>query len=258
METMKSPARVRGLVELRAERPANASELANTINELGRGFEEFKAKMNESLDDAVRRDEVETLNSAIGDMQASIDAVNTRLEGVVANGGGSDTLDELCDPEYVATFEGFFRSGRNEEAVQDAQRTGYRADISATPDADGGFLAPIEWDRSVTRALREVSPLRRICGSVNVSTLGFTRVYDLDGTAGGWVDEKTDARSETATPTLGSLQFDAMEVYAMPASTQRMLDDGQIDVESWLGEAVSEKFADLEQDAFVNGDGDKK
>ena len=40
----------------------------------------------------------------------------------------------------------------------------------------------------------------------------------------GWVAE-TVARPQTASPTLAELSFPAMELYAMPAATQTLLDD---------------------------------
>ena len=106
--------------------------------------------------------------------------------------------------------------------------------------------------------LRDESPIRQIASSITISTRGFTRVYDLDGTATGWVDESTDPRSQTATPSLGSVGFDVFEIYAMPAATQRILDDAQIDVEAWLATSVSEAFFDEETKSFIDGDGNKK
>jgi len=44
----------------------------------------------------------------------------------------------------------------------------------------------------------------------------------------------------------------------MPEASQTMLEDGSINIESWLAEEVAIEFAEQEGDAFVSGDGDGK
>jgi len=45
------------------------------------------------------------------------------------------------------------------------------------------------------------------------------------------------------------------EIYAAPKSTQKLLDDSSINVESWLVDHVADKFGRTENTAFVNGNG---
>jgi HK97 family phage major capsid protein len=49
-----------------------------------------------------------------------------------------------------------------------------------------------------------------------------------------------------------------MELYAMPAATQTLLDDAVVDIENWIAEEVESAFAEQESAAFVNGDGVNK
>jgi HK97 family phage major capsid protein len=44
-------------------------------------------------------------------------------------------------------------------------------------------------------------------------------------------------------------------MYANPAATQKVLDDSFVNLESWLADKVADKFARIENAAFVNGDG---
>ncbi|HSC17642.1 MAG TPA: phage major capsid protein, partial [Rhizomicrobium sp.] len=44
-------------------------------------------------------------------------------------------------------------------------------------------------------------------------------------------------------------------LYAMPAATQTLLDDAQVDIESWLASEVQIVFAEQEGAAFINGNG---
>ena len=41
-------------------------------------------------------------------------------------------------------------------------------------------------------------------------------------------------RPETAAPALSEIAFPAMELYAMPAATQTLLDDAVVDLDAWL------------------------
>ena len=54
------------------------------------------------------------------------------------------------------------------------------------------------------------------------------------------------------------MTFPAMELYAMPAATQTLLDDAVVDIEQWIAEEVQAVFAEQESAAFVNGDGVNK
>src|SRR5690606_18083509 len=74
------------------------------------------------------------------------------------------------------------------------------------------------------------------------------------GPSTGWVGE-TAARPQTAAPTLSEMNFPAMELYAMPAATQTLLDDAVVDIDRWIAEEVEAAFAEQESAAFVNGDG---
>jgi HK97 family phage major capsid protein len=49
-----------------------------------------------------------------------------------------------------------------------------------------------------------------------------------------------------------------MEIYAMPAATQTLLDDSVVSIDQWLAEEVQSAFAGQETDAFINGDGVSK
>ncbi|MFP3945022.1 MAG: phage major capsid protein, partial [Alphaproteobacteria bacterium] len=59
----------------------------------------------------------------------------------------------------------------------------------------------------------------------------------------------------TEAPGLSLLEFPVMELFAMPAATQSLLDDAYVNVDEWLAEEIRTVFAEQEGAAFVNGDG---
>ena len=90
-----------------------------------------------------------------------------------------------------------------------------------------------------------------------VSAAVLKKPFAISGAQTGWVAE-TDARPQTTAPQLAELSFPTMELYAMPAATNTLLDDAAVDIDRWIGEEVEQAFAAQESAAFVNGDGSAK
>src|SRR5690606_19761198 len=153
--------------------------------------------------------------------------------------------EEVKDREYTDAFRSHFRKGE----VQAALNKG--------ADDEGGYLAPVEWDRTIVDKLVQVSPMRQIAQVQTISGAGFKKLFNLRGTGSGWVGE-TAGRPETATPEFGPLTFTPGELYANPGATQQMLDDAEVDLEQWLANEVETEFAYQEGVAFVSGNGTNK
>jgi HK97 family phage major capsid protein len=62
-------------------------------------------------------------------------------------------------------------------------------------------------------------------------------------------------RPQTSTPALDALTFPTMELYAMPAATQALLDDSAVNIDQWIADEVHVAFAQQEGTAFITGDG---
>ncbi len=195
----------------------------------------------------------------VGDLEASIN-------GVLADGaasklglGGTGGMPE--DPEYSRTFASYVRGGKGEDELRTANAEGYRSQIHAamsvgTP-GDGGYLAPVEWDRMVRKAQQEISPMRRIAQVVTTGVGAFSTVWSNNAWGSGWVGE-TVARPETTTPALSTLEFAAGEIYANAAITQRLLDDSALNIESWLSSEIADEFTRQEGIAWLSGNGVNK
>lgn len=234
---------------LRSVRADNASDVMELITALNTDWAEFKATLEtkdkellKKFDDVVTTDKLERINASVGELQAAVDDANTRLAQIQTGAGGNDAP---ANAEYTDAFTAYFKSG-------DVQ-----ANLNEATDSEGGYLAPIEWDRTINDKLIEVSPMRQIAGQQTISGQGHKKVHNLRGTASGWVDE-SGARPETNSPTFGSQNFIPGEVYAMPGATQRMLDDAEINLENWLASEVETEFAYQEGLAFISGDGTNK
>jgi HK97 family phage major capsid protein len=123
--------------------------------------------------------------------------------------------------------------------------------------ADGGYLAPVEWDRTITGKLKQVSPIRANARVIAITSAGFKKLFTDRAVGSGWVGE-TASRPATSTPQIGQLDFPLGEIYANPAISQQLLDDAAIDLEQWLADEVDTEFARQEGIAFLSGDGTNK
>jgi len=237
----------RGLVAVRAEgEQPNVKALVEALN---KAFSDFKAEHNQQLEeirkgnaDALQALKVDTINAEISRLQKAVDDANMQIASAQIGGSGGD---QLKDREYSAAFRAHFKGG-------DVQ-----ASLNKGADSEGGYLAPVEWDRTITNKLVLISPMRQLANVQRVSGAGLTKLFNLGGTASGWVGE-TAARPATATNTFASLGFGWGEIYANPAATQQLLDDSEIDLEAWLAGEVDTEFAKQEGSGFFSGDGTNK
>ena len=250
MSNMQKGRVTRGLVSVHAD-GGNPPDVNALVEALNKAFADFKAEHNQQLEevkkgnaDALQALKVDNINSEISRLQSAVDAANTQL-AAIQMGGGAAGGDTLVDAEYSGAFLAHFRKGE----VQAAMNKGV-AD-------DGGYLAPVEWDRTITGRLVILSDMRQLANVVPCSGTGLTKLYNMGGTASGWVGEE-DARPATATGKLKQLGFGWGEVYANPGATQQLLDDSEIDLEAWLSGEVDVEFARQEGAGFFAGDGVNK
>jgi len=247
MNTQLIPGR-RGLISVRADTSGDPKAL---IAELQTAFKAFKDEHSEQVqalkkgqEDVVRNEKVERINSAITDLQSAVDEMNSKLAAASLGAGGKpgQTPEQV---EYAKAFNAHFRKG-------DVQ-----AALTKGSDADGGYLAPMEWDRTITDKLKLVSPIRRYATVQAISGAGFKKLFNDRAVGSGWVGE-TAARPQTSTPQLGQLDFTPGEIYANPAASQQLLDDSEVNIEQWLANEVDTEFARQEGIAFLSGDGVNK
>ncbi|WP_336801470.1 phage major capsid protein [Kaistia sp. MMO-174] len=226
---------------------ADTSDPKKLLAELHKAFEEFKTEndkaLNAKVSDTVLNEKIGRIDAAVASFQTAIDDLNAKL---AAQGAGGGVIGDIQpDPEYLAAFKAHMRKGTVE------------ASMTKGADADGGYLAPVEWDRSITGKLKQVSPIRANARVISITTAGFKKLFTDRAVGSGWVGE-TAARPETSTPGFGSLDFTPGEIYANPAISQQLLDDAAIDLEQWLADEVDTEFARQEGIAFLSGNGTNK
>ena len=238
---------------------AGGNDPAKILADLKASFEAFKTENDKRLNgkaDVVTDEKVERINADVTKLQEALDAVAVRLAAAQAGAGQQEPMSAE-EQQYTRQFNAWCRAGDHEGEIRAANRTGIRAALSVGSAGDGGYTAPIEWDREITGRLKIVSVMRQYADVKQVSGPGYTHLYSDRAVGSGWVGE-TAARPATSTPSLAPLSFQPGTLYAFPFATQDILDDSQINIETWLGDEVETEFGRQEGIAFNSGDGVNK
>jgi len=217
-------------------------------------FEAFKDANDERLADIEKRmsadvltvDKVERIDKALDRTKARLDELTLKAKRPKL-AGDEDAVPQAR--EHKQAFEAYVRKGETQGLFDIEAKA-----MSVGSNPDGGYLVPSETESEIGRKLAAASPIRSIAGIRQVSASVYKKPFAIAGAATGWVGE-TAARPETAAPTLAELQFPTMELYAMPAATQSLLDDAVVNLDEWIAEEVQQAFADQEGTAFVTGNG---
>ena len=239
-----------------------STELDETILALGTTVEQFMAEVKTQIvemkagkDDPVLAEKIDKMNASISEISAlkrQIEAIETAIAR--RNSGGDPTAVNQVQAEHKKVFDAWFRKGGEArlEAVKDLQ---VKAGLSTLSDPDGGYaIAPPEFDQAIDRVAGTISVFRKLATVRTIGTDTYTKLVNQGGTSSGWVAEKS-VRTETDTSTLAEITINTKELYAMPGTTQKALDDLKFDVPSWLADEVTIEFAEQEGDAWINGNG---
>ena len=221
--------------------------LGRDLDELMQAFEAFKDTNDRRLAEIERRGSEDVVTAdKLARIEKTMDALALKQARVPLGERDAKPVAELA---HKSAFDGYVRKGETANLTALEQKA-----LSVGIDADGGFLVPKETERAVNTALKTVSPIRSVAGIRQVSGSVYKVPFATTGAATGWVGEAA-VRPQTNTPTLAELSFPTMELYAMPAATQAILDDSAVDIDAWLAEEVRVAFAQQEGTAFVTGDG---
>ncbi len=230
-------------------------EAVVTHGEMMRAFDAFKEANDARLAGIERFNADVLLEEKLARIDRVIDGHTRRLDEIALKSGRPAIGYEgqrTRTSEHKTAFESYVRSGDSENL-----RALELKALSSGSNPDGGFVVPPEIEAQISRRLVAISPVRSIASVRTISGNTYRKPFMTTGPAVGWVGE-TDARAQTASPTLDELSFPAMELYAMPAATATLLEDSVVNIDEWLAQEVEQVFAAQEGAAFVVGDGNNK
>ncbi|GBU17344.1 MULTISPECIES: phage major capsid protein [Methylobacterium] len=241
-------------LESKAGAGAADPAVAAAIEEFGRAFEAFKETNDARLaqiegrigSDPLTEEKLARIDTALDAARARLDRMSLdRARPPLSSG---ERVPEAMT-EHKAAFDLYVRAGESAGLKRLEEKA-----LSAGSGPDGGYLVPPNVEREVLSRLSNLSPIRAIATVRAISGGVYKRAFAGTAAVAGWVAE-TAPRPQTDAPVLAEQSFPAMELYAMPAATQTLLDDAAVDLDTWLADEVETAFAEQESIAFVTGDG---
>lgn len=124
--------------------------------------------------------------------------------------------------------------------------------LSTTPDAEGGYLVPTEFENDMVIALQEENVVRRLA---KVITTYHERKIPvaLGHSVAQWTNE--NAAYTESNPTFGQKQIDAYKLTDLCRVSVELLKDSAFDIEEYLRGEFARAFGIAEEQAFCVGTG---
>ena len=227
------------------------------------------AKMEKSIGDAIEQSQKEQARAkALEEQNAKFEAKQKELETELTEvktafnrqaASGSGEGDKEAKAQLSKLFNQFARSKKSQnqdfrEYLDSVDAPAEVKALSVGSDPDGGYLVMPEFGGIIQTKVFESTPIRQLASVITINTDSYEYVLDNGEADGEWVGETSSGSTET-TPTLGKKAIVVHELAAKPKATQKMIDDGIVDVEAWLAGKVGDIFARKQATAFVSGNG---
>lgn len=226
-------------------------EIKEQIEKLSKVVHDFKESNDKELAEIKSKGDARSdvkqitdkMNDEITKLQDEIKALSASSKRVDV-GGEAEGKD---NPEMKKLLNRYLRKGGDNIFAQ------YKA-LSVDSDPDGGMLVMPEMSAEIVKKVYESSPLRQLASVQVIGTDSLELIEDLDEAGSEWVGE-TASRATTDTPQFNKVVIFTHELSAKPKASQKILDDANVNIESWIASKVAEKFARDEATAFITGNG---
>lgn len=238
-------------------------DIKEHVEALNTAFSEFKKTNDELLKHKAEGKSVADLEEKLNKLNGKIDehskvvdrlaAIETALKRTTQSIEEKNGLPNEDMKAYRELYIKSMRRGLDQKEEAHLRELEAKT-LSVNSDADGGFTVPTDMSGRIAKRVFETSPMRQYASVVTISTDALEGPVDAEEFDSGWVGE-TQSRAETTTGKIGMYRIPTHEVYAKPKISQKLLDDGQWDWESWITKKIADRFARRENLAFVSGNG---
>ena len=207
--------------------------------------------------DSMITEKMAKVNEAISNLETVKKNIETMLAAknrpIILDAKGNQLPEDHA--EVTGAYGKFLRKGTTTDGGYEQKQFHWdKKTMSVISDSDGGFTVTADLSGRMVQKIFETSPVRQVAAQQTIGTDALEGLMDLNENGAGWVNE-TGARAATSTPQLNKWRIQVFEMYASLAATQQLLDDSNVDVEGYLAMKAADKFARLENTAFINGDG---
>lgn len=230
----------------------------SALNDLTCAFEEFKSANNDRISSLEKHEQKDGLiERKMNELNEKMDHAYEKLNKfhLSFNRPILGNLDETFPfetHEHKSAFLSYIRKGDESKLCQLETKS-----LNTINDPEGGYLIPQSISMRINKDLTSISPIRELANVLTISSSAVEILIDQNSAEVGWVAE-TQERPVTRAPQLQKLKIPVHEIYAKPQVTQKLIDDSRVNIEEWLSNRIANKMAQIENNAFVNGDGQNK
>lgn len=247
-------------------------EIQEMVENIGRDFETFKEKNNQAIAEmatkgyvsAELKDVTDKINDALSKAEDAKEAAEQAQALAKRRREVENNLEKSrsnMTEEQIAVRNAslkYWRGGNDSLNAQEKQiLVNHSKAMSSFEGPDGGYAIMPELDKAIIQIVRETSPIRQYAEVLTIGTDRLIEPYEGDDFDSGWVGEE-EARDETGTGTFKENAWDVHEQFAMPAISQKLLDDAYFDIEAYVTNKVASKLARTENTAFMIGNSPKR
>lgn len=186
-------------------------------------------------------DKLENMNSQIKDLTRKNDDRISKLENTLSRPAIAGTSDS----RELKAFTEFIRTGME-----------YKS-LSGLEDSSGGYTIIPELFKKIIGHMDAKSVFRNLASIERISTNSLDILLEKDNFNCSWEREGSE-RKDTNNASFAQKRINVHELYAQPKATQKLLDDSEINISSWLTSRLSDSFVRAENNAFIHGDGENK
>ena len=124
--------------------------------------------------------------------------------------------------------------------------------LSTSPDADGGYLVPVEFERRIIDGLDEANVIRRIARTISTSAERKIPIA-ADKSVARWTPENAPIQESNLTFTQKTI--DAYKLTDLIRISIELLQDSMFNLEHYIADEFARAFGVAEEEAFCVGTG---
>lgn len=152
--------------------------------------------------------------------------------------------------EYRSTYDRYLRRGFGNLSGDE------RRALEVGTNSEGGFTVADEFNNTLIEALEQENVMRRL-GSVMQTGSGTHKIATVSTkVSAAWTDE--EAAFNESTPVFAQKTLSAYKATILTKISDELLADSMFDLDGYLRREFVRGILDLEETAFVNGDGSSK
>ena len=128
--------------------------------------------------------------------------------------------------------------------------------MSEGTNADGGYLVPVEYEKTLIKALDESCVMRKIARHIPMSGKEMEITKQTGNSTGVWMAENAVFNASQAT--FDQVKLTAHKAGILTTASEELVQDAVFDIEDFISKDFANQLGVVEEAAFITGDGSGK